>query len=391
MTASANQLQSSGLPIFFGVADPARLPLPLPDNRHGQTVRVFARSLSVMQKEAIVTSLHSDKVWRLASDEGPYLDGHDSAPCPLSFMTTGMVAATTNGILSLAGSRGIDIRDLELVQDNRYTMEGSALKGTMTGGALPVDLTVRVDSDASASGLEDLVAAAVDASPLNGLLRKALPSLFALSVNGTEIDAGDVGSIGCAAGPDPAPLFANLAPLPTEGDELISKLKTTDVQHGVEGGAGSSLRSSQSRTLHLRGTCRVREDGIKEIVQELYSPIGSTFRFLSDEPVGAGGGGGAPDAAGYAAAGIAFCFMTQLGRYAKILKKDLSHYNVVQDIHFPADGGDAVMDPVETQVFLDTTDGDDFARRALVMGEQTCFLHALCRTAIATHVTVERA
>ncbi len=47
-----------------------------------------------MQKEAIVVSASSGKAWRLASDEGPYLDGYDSAPCPLSFLTTGLVHYT---------------------------------------------------------------------------------------------------------------------------------------------------------------------------------------------------------------------------------------------------------------------------------------------------------
>ena len=28
--------------------------------------------------------------WRLVSDEGPYLNGHDAAPCPLAFLSVGM-------------------------------------------------------------------------------------------------------------------------------------------------------------------------------------------------------------------------------------------------------------------------------------------------------------
>ena len=49
-------------------------------------------------------------------------------------------------------ARSVAVRDLVLVQDNRYTVEGSALNGTMTGGALPVELEVRVDaSDAAVS------------------------------------------------------------------------------------------------------------------------------------------------------------------------------------------------------------------------------------------------
>jgi organic hydroperoxide reductase OsmC/OhrA len=96
------------------------------------------------------------------------------------------------------------------------------------------------------------------------------------------------------------------------------------------------------------------------------------------------------------AAGIAFCFMTQLGRYAAILKKDLPRYRVVQDTHFSLGGGTGgalqpgVADPVETHVYLETSEGEDFARRCLDMAEQTCFLHALCRTPLEPTVTIRR-
>ena len=41
---------------------------------------------------------------------------------------------------------------------------------------------------------------------------------------------------------------------------------------------------------------------------------------------------------------------------------------------------DGVADPVETHVYLDTPEDEEFARTTLDMGEQTCFLHATCRT-----------
>ena len=137
-------------------------------------------------------------------------------------------------------------------------------------------------------------------------------------------------------------------------------------------------------------------DGRKEIIQELFSPLGSTFRFLSKEAEGFGGDGRAPDAATYISAGIAFCFMTQLGRYAKIVKKQLDEYKVIQDTHFSlggASGGTGspgFADAVETHVYLDTPEGAEFARKALDMGEQTCFLHAFCRTDLKTKIRVQR-
>ena len=87
------------------------------------------------------------------------------------------------------------------------------------------------------------------------------------------------------------------------------------------------------------------------------------------------------------AAGIAFCFMTQLGRYASILRKNLDAYNVIQDVHF-AQTGTGPVDPVETHVYLSSSEDEEFARAALSMGEQTCFLHALCRTSLDVEASV---
>ena len=391
-----NLLLESGLPIFFEIDNFDELGLALPPNRHGQSVRTWARSLTVMQKEAIVVSERSGKAWRLASDEGPYLDGHDTAPCPLSFLTTGMVASYMNEIQALAKQRDIKLDDITLVQDNFYTMEGSAVKGTMVGGALPVELEVIVAADIDDGALNELLLHAVHASPLNGLMRKIHTSLFSLTMNSEEIGVGEVAPIDGPAEPDPGDRFPLIRPGAADYSNLIARTEEVEEKKGVAGGSGSSLRSSQSRTLNCRGTCRLLPDGSKEIVQELFSPLGSTFRFVSDETEEFGGRGMAPDAATYISAGIAFCFMTQLGRYAKIVKKQLDEYKVIQDTHFSlggASGGTGspgVADAVETHTYLDTPEGDEFARKALDMGEQTCFLHAFCRTDLKTKIKVKR-
>jgi hypothetical protein len=148
--------------------------------------------------------------------------------------------------------------------------------------------------------------------------------------------------------------------------------------------SGSSLSAEQNRRLHLRGICTLRPDGLKAVEQQLFNPHGSIFHFLSEE--GPGGRQRAPDALTYASAGIAFCFMTQFGRYAKIAKKTLDRYCVVQDTFFS--GGAA--DPVETHVYLESPEDDAFAQTILDMSEQTCFLHALCRTELGVNIQVSR-
>jgi hypothetical protein len=178
MPKEPDLLGTSGKPLFFRADVAAGLRPPAIRPGRGEAVRAVVRSLSAMQKEALVASARTGAVWRLASDEGAYLDGHDVAPCPLSFFTTGMICSYMNEILALASQRHIALRQLKLIQDNYYTMKGSALAGTMTGGARDVELEAIIDTDASPSDVQALVCDAIAASPIQGLLRGVKDSLF---------------------------------------------------------------------------------------------------------------------------------------------------------------------------------------------------------------------
>src|SRR5262245_57182072 len=115
--ASKSPLEAFGKPLFFKVANARELGLLPPATRKGEALRTWGRSLGGMQKETIVASSRTGNVWRLASDEGPYLMGDNVAPCPLAFFTTGMVASFLNQILASASSRDIHVRDIRLIQD----------------------------------------------------------------------------------------------------------------------------------------------------------------------------------------------------------------------------------------------------------------------------------
>ncbi|MXO59456.1 OsmC family peroxiredoxin [Altererythrobacter salegens] len=381
--AGDNILGADARPRFFPVETP-RFEAPRP--RLGISVRFAGRSLSAMQKEALVISSTGSKAWRLVSDEGAYLDGADEAPCPLSFLSTGMVAMFFDEIVALAEQRGIAIDRLELVQDNYYTMKGSALRGTMTGGAKDVKLEARIVSSADRDTLNALVCDAVAAAPVHGLLRGAMESLFTLTHNGEAAAPEKAKPVPGDAPPDLAADLDGLAPAPGDWSDLIVRGGMSPKTEEATSSQGSSLAEEQDRTLHVQVACTLREDGVKQVEQRLFNPHGSIFTYLCDEQ------GRAPDAACYVAAGIGFCFMTQLGRYAKIACKDLAAYRIVQDLHMSpggATGGTGQAgraDPVETHVFLESSDDDTFARAALDVGEQTCFLHALCRTDVRVSV-----
>jgi hypothetical protein len=290
----------------------------------------------------------------------------------LSFLSAGMVSSYMNEILALARQREIALDAIRLIQDNYYTMTGSALKGTMTGGARNVELAAQIASDADPGTLSNLVLDATAASPLNGLMRGAHESLFTLTHNAREIATARALRLSRDAERDPGDRFDAARPAAGDWSALIRRGGETPKAAHTVTLANDSLRDEQRRVLHLRVICTLADDGVKQIEQQLFNPHGSIFHFLSDEAPQNGGRGLAPDAASLISAGIGFCFMTQLGRYANIA------------------GLAGRADPVETHVFLDSREDDEFARTALDMAEQTCFLHAFCKTDLKTKVTIQR-
>ena len=382
---------SSGVAPFFKVANPEGLGINAPQNRKGDALRTCVRSLSGFQKEALVRSALTGDVWRLVSDEGPYLNGHDAAPCPLAFLSTGMVASFMNEILALAKLRNVEIRKLKLIQDNFYTMKGSMPKRTMVGGAENIELQVEIDCDLDDSALNGFLIQATYASPLNGLMRGQLDSLFKLSKNGQELPTNVAQELKGDLLADPGDQFQNTTVTPSDFD-LVGPVGITpkkDVPKGTVSG-GSSLTDEQDRRLNIGAIAVMREDGLKEIQQMQYSPHGTSFKFLSSED------GRAPDANSLISAGIGFCFMTQFGRFVSMLKLDLSDYRIIQDTHFSLGGASGntgkagEADPIETHVYLETGESDAVAQEMLDISEQTCFLHAFCRTDLKTKLKIVR-
>ena len=88
MKLGENIIAKSHDAAFFNVKNATVVGIDAPELRRGDALRTRVRTLSGFQKEAVVTSARTGQSWRLVSDEGPYLNGHDAAPCPLAFLTT---------------------------------------------------------------------------------------------------------------------------------------------------------------------------------------------------------------------------------------------------------------------------------------------------------------
>jgi organic hydroperoxide reductase OsmC/OhrA len=96
----------------------------------------------------------------------------------------------------------------------------------------------------------------------------------------------------------------------------------------------------------------------------------------------------------YLSVGISFCLMTQLGRYAHVAKHKLHSYQIVQETSFsrPAAINEeqhlSTSASVTTDVFIGNEDEDNKTQTLLNMGEQTCYLHAACRSGVKTRIHV---
>ena len=373
---AVDRLGATGKPVFFKSHAAGMAGLLTQD---GGTVRLITRSLGGMQKEALVASGAAGTVWRLASDEGAYLAGLDAAPCPLSFFTVGMVSELHAGMLRLGEAAGLALHGLRLTLDSYYTMRGSALQGTMLGGARDARLTVQAPEGVSADQLLGLAHDAAQLSPIARLAREPVANRFALSCNASNIPVSEL-----QPGIDPD-ISADDAQFDhaqlSAGDwsALIVRGGLTPRVPHTTTLAGGSLAPEQDRVLHVRGVSSLRDDRLMQVEQWLFNPHGSMFSFVCDARDGDARGTNAPDPWTYAAAGMAFCFMTQFGRYAQIARLPLEDCRLVQDMRFAA-GQPA--NPVETAVRLRGGFTAEQGAAQLRMAERTCFLHALCRSTV---------
>ncbi len=347
-------------------------------------IRTLARPLAGMQKEALIQHGPTGTVWRMVSDEGPWLNGTDLAPFPLAFFTAGLASSFMSGFLDEARDRDVQVDSVKIEQDNIFTMEGSALRGTMAAAAQAVQLTFSARSSASAADLQNIAESAVqNRSVAEACLDSALASEFVVRANNAELVWPGAPAIGFGALADPATIFERIHPTSTEQLTIIHKLRSLEKTDSDAVG----LKAEQKRIVHVHSKCKIREDGLKSIRVQCIQPAGSCFEMLADKVRVTAGQERAPSGLAYLSAGIAFCFMTQLARYAQITKQKLGGYRIIQDTSFrlPQNchpGADAV----KTLVYLDTAEGPEKSIQLVRMAEKTCYVHASYRAANMTRL-----
>lgn len=346
-------------------------------------MKVDARHLVHHQKEAIVTEGSHGSAWRLASDEGPGLEGTDLAPFPLGFFNAGMQADLYGRMRDLAPQHRVTLDDVHVLLVHHYWLTGSFVHGTGEGHAEPPDLEVRVESDAASDAVGALVSAAVDASPAFALLRTPLTdNTFALYVNGVRRPVEGVATSPAQDAADPYRTYTG-APRPLDADgrrDLIEK--TGNQEEGAQELAPSTVQGKLVRNIFGAGE-PAGGDGLFAVDTWIGIPGASHYRLLSGE----GRDCAAPSGLALLSAGVAFCYMTQLLRYIKSMRMQVSSVRLVQYNPYVA-GTKAGVEPIDTHLFLNGQAPEQTHQKLLTVAAHTCYLHACAKTPLEPLVRV---
>jgi uncharacterized OsmC-like protein len=394
-STAAATLDAFGDPLAFKVRA-ARSRAAVRENIAGRSVfTAEARQLAHHQKEAVVTQGDGGSAWRVTSDEGRHLNGTDLAPFPLGVFNAGLHGDLIHRLLTAAAARGVALHDLRLHLDNRYSLTGSFVRGDAVGYAEPTRARIRIASAASAAAVAQVVREAVVASPALAALRAPLESTFAIYVNGRRRDVDSLPPSSATDAPDPFRTWTK-APRPLDaGADLPDLIRRTGVvEPGTRELAPATISGRQLRT--VEGESHLLDPaGLTETDTWLALPGASHFTLRTDERTGTGATDRGPTGLALMAAGIAFCYMTQLSRYIENMKLAIDGVRLVQympcELQGEAAAGTlrAIAHPVDTHLFLNGQAPDETHAKLQRIAATTCYLHATLAAALEPEITLE--
>ena len=384
-----DSIQSSGHPLAFCVHRQSDRPGLFAGAPDVACLKVEARALGAHQKEAVISEGTDGPRWRVVSDEGPQLKGSDLAPFPLGFFNAGLQADLLGAIDRVNLSRGSPLSSVSQTLINRYDFSGSFYAGTGQGEAAPAEIEIVSQGNCSAKVAALLIHDAVRQSCALAAMTSPLDCTFALYVNGIRREVTGAKSSEAPDAYDPLKSRAG-PPQPVSDGQNVTNLiaKTSDYVPPNEAMPSASTRFG----LEVLGrSVLTLGKGQTAIQTTLKAPPGSEFSFLSQE--NAVTGPTAPSGLALVSAGIAFCYMTQLLRYAEYLKYKVRAIRLVQFNPFGLQvGAEGSLDgqalPVDTHLFLHGEEDDTVMQRLLAISANTCYLHAALRSALPARVAV---
>lgn len=382
-----DSIERLGHPLGFKISSSGSRPGVLGSGPSSDVFKVEARQLEGHQKEGVVTEGEGGTAWRMTTDEDGHLRGTDLAPFPLGYFNAGLHADLTNRIVSIAKQRSLDISGMQLSLDTGYFMTGSFFKGTGEGYAEPASIDIAFSSSSTVEELTKLVTDAVDASPAFALMRRPLRNTFAIYVNGRRRKVTTMLSSSADDAADPFVTYSK-APSPDADADTFPDLiyKTGEKSDGVQAIASGDMSSGPAIRPVIGRSSLIHPDGGTETDVVLGMPGASNFALKSDERMDAEMG---PSGLAILAAGIGFCYMTQMSRYIEYQKMGIRGVRLVQLTPFTIDDdGRGVAHPADTHLFLSGDEDDATFERLMKIAEKTCYLHKTMSDALEPTIKV---
>ena len=355
--------------------------------RESSSYRCEVIGLGRFQKEGLVSDLASGRTWRLTADEGKYLRGTGRAPSPLMHWAAGLHGDVTSRIAQIANAEALVLDELQVTVSQRFASKGSFARGEAVGLVFELAWEINIVTEESEARLSSVVDRALRSSPAHAAMVTGKESRFALSIDGRAALVTGLPQADAATEMDPLPRHGT-GPRPVGADVAEDAVLTTwpgansstvvlsDDQQGAIGWRAHAVGGYDFKSGLVRATV-----GFPEVA------AAEQWSLLTDAT-----NRRAPSPLSYFSIGTAFCYHTQLCRYADVRRIPIESPRLVQNSRFSASGGAARADPFDTHLFLSGGIDNHRANSFLVAAANTCYAHRALSADIdssrVTHVTV---
>jgi uncharacterized OsmC-like protein len=361
-------LECSPHPLAFMTA-PGDGTAPPDGERTQVTYRTEVMGLGRFQKEGLVTDVTTGRAWRLPADEGTYLRGTDKAPAPLMHFAAGLHADLTSRIVRIAERRDLALERVAVSLTQGFGSKGSFARGEAVALVGDLAWTIDVESAAPDAEVDDVVNAALASSPAHAAMTSAREGVFALYTNARPTPVVGVLQSDSPAEQDPFLRHAR-SPEPVAASPAGEPIL---VQSPSDGPLEITLSDDQQVTFmwHILATGEYRFDSGTVATTVKFPNAGATqWTLISDDT-----GARAPSPLAYFSIGTAFCYHTQLCRYADVRRLSVTRPRLVQLSTFSSEDATADSAPFDTHLFLNGTVTEDETTSLLTAAANTCYAH----------------
>lgn len=335
--------------------------------------------LGKFHKIGLVEDRSTGRTWCLQSDEGASLGGTNLAPAPLFHWIAGIHADVASRLVALARDRGVLLQQVHVAVSQGFASAGSFARGEALAHVHGLDWQV----DVRGPGAElagDLLAAALRSSPSVAAMTTPLPGRFALRTNGRPTDlAGVLPTWRDADLEDPLRRHAAM-PRPT-GEEVAQVLRLVPGDGLPETARGRIATHSSPDAASAPVGFTIEARGEVDLATGLVTvstglPEMTTDRWeITSDPTGRL----APDPLAMVALGAAFCYHTQLSRYANVRRLGLKNSSLAQLTTYETSGTSpactGVAHPILTAMFLNGAESEETTQSLLGVAARTCYVH----------------